>query len=73
MTSCTTNAHAASDSHTAGASVLRRILLSLEAMRQRRKLSELDADRLSDMGLSPADVAREVSRKPWDVPQHWLR
>ena len=46
-----------------------RTYLALE--RQRRALGRLDAHLRNDLGLTEADVAREVSRAPWDVPSHW--
>lgn len=39
--------------------------------RQRRALARLDAHLRNDLGLTEADVEREVSRAPWDVPSHW--
>lgn len=36
-----------------------------ERSRQRRMLSMLDADQLDDIGLSPEDVQREVSKPFW--------
>ncbi len=48
-------------------------LLRLSALhRQRRQLARLDAAALHDLGLSPGDVARELSRSPWDAPSHWV-
>lgn len=41
------------------------------AHRTRRQLRELDDHLLRDLGLSRADVAREMSRAPWDLdPVH---
>lgn len=56
-----------------GVSLLRRLDLALAAHAQRRALASLDAQRLNDLGLTPADVARECARPVWDVPAHWLR
>ncbi|MBU2962816.1 DUF1127 domain-containing protein [Citreicella sp. C3M06] len=41
--------------------------------RQRRQLARLDDAALRDIGLSRADVANELRRKPWDAPTHWKR
>ena len=38
-----------------------------ETARQRRALELLDEDRLRDIGLTRADVAREAGRNPWDL------
>lgn len=53
--------------------VLVRLRLGLEVWRQRRALASLPPDRLDDIGLTEDQVRREVERRPWDVPQHWLR
>lgn len=39
--------------------------------RQRRELAQLDEHALEDIGLTRADVAREIERPVWDVPCHW--
>ena len=39
--------------------------------RQRRALAKLDAHLRDDLGLTEADIVREASRAPWDVPSHW--
>lgn len=39
--------------------------------RQRRALGRLDSDRLADIGVSPAEAARESRRPIWDGPDHW--
>jgi uncharacterized protein YjiS (DUF1127 family) len=39
--------------------------------RQRRALERLDPHLRNDLGLTEADIEREVSRAPWDVPSHW--
>ncbi len=49
------------------------IALALSTSRTRRALKALDADRLSDIGLSREDADREATRPVWDVPAHWLR
>lgn len=43
------------------------------AWRTRKHLSELDAHALKDLGLSEADVARELNRPIWQAPHHWIR
>lgn len=37
------------------------------AMTTRRELAALDERMLHDLGLSKADVSREVGRAPWDI------
>jgi uncharacterized protein YjiS (DUF1127 family) len=37
------------------------------AVTTRNQLAELDDRMLHDLGLSRADVVREVSRAPWDT------
>lgn len=37
------------------------------AVTTRRELAELDERMLRDLGLSKADVSREVARAPWDT------
>ncbi len=44
---------------------LKTLKLWRERSRQRRMLSRLDADQLDDIGLSPEDVQREVSKPFW--------
>ncbi|HID67559.1 MAG TPA: DUF1127 domain-containing protein, partial [Roseibacterium sp.] len=41
--------------------------------RQRQQLSRLPAHRRDDIGVSTADVTREIQRPIWDVPQTWRR
>ena len=41
--------------------------------RSRRRLAELDAHQLQDIGLSARDAAEEAGRPFWDVPAHWLK
>jgi uncharacterized protein YjiS (DUF1127 family) len=43
----------------------------LLVFRQRRKLAQLDARALADIGLNQTDVAQELKRPLWDVPAHW--
>ncbi len=44
-----------------------------ELARQRRALAEMDAHRLSDIGLSAEEARREAARPFWDAPEHWRR
>jgi uncharacterized protein YjiS (DUF1127 family) len=44
--------------------VMRRMWVAITT---RRELAHLDERMLRDLGLSKADVAREVSRAPWDT------
>ena len=46
--------------------IIRWIGESLEVSKSRRRLAELGADALADLGLTEADVAAEVSRPFWD-------
>ena len=43
------------------------------AWRERKHLSELDAAARHDIGLSEADIVRELSRPMWNAPHHWMR
>ena len=38
-----------------------------ETAHQRQALERLDDDRLRDIGLTRADVEREIGRRPWDL------
>ncbi|MGR3289839.1 MAG: DUF1127 domain-containing protein [Paracoccaceae bacterium] len=40
---------------------------------QRQRLKNLDNAALQDIGLTRLQVAREISRPIWDVPQYWRR
>ena len=44
----------------------------LALWRQRRRLAELDARMLSDIGVTPAEAEREARRPVWYAPHHWL-
>lgn len=57
----------------AGESLLKRIVLGLGAMRQRRRLASLDDAMLRDIGLTREAARAEAERPIWDVPQSWLR
>lgn len=50
------------------------ILISFQnaraVMRQRRRLAQLDAFQLKDIGISRADALAESSRGFWDIPQN---
>ena len=37
--------------------------------RERRQLARLDEQRLRDLGIDPAEAAREASRPFWDLPK----
>lgn len=39
-----------------------------DVRRQRRALADLDDRQLRDIGLTPYDVAKEISRSVFDVP-----
>lgn len=39
-----------------------------QVARERRALRRLDGHALKDLGLSRADVEREATRAPWDLP-----
>lgn len=41
--------------------------------RQRRALAALDADALSDIGVTRRAAQKEAARPIWDVPSHWSR
>lgn len=41
--------------------------------RSRRQLAALSEQRLADLGLTPAEAAREAQRPFWDAPRAWLR
>lgn len=45
-----------------------RLRLAAQVRRERRALSQADARMLADIGLSRADVWREVNRSFWDLP-----
>lgn len=52
-------------------SLLALLRLMLILRRQRHDLANLPDDRLTDLGLTRADVAAERARPLWDVPQNW--
>lgn len=45
----------------------------VELRRQRKVLGKLSDRELRDIGLTPYDVERELSRSFFDVPSHWPR
>ena len=58
----------------AGISLLGFVTLAKTALalhRQRVALSKLGADALLDLGLTPAEAAKEATRNAWDVPGNW--
>ena len=40
---------------------------------ERRALHAMEAHRLSDLGISQGEAAREADRPAWDAPERWLR
>ncbi len=49
-------------------------LLGLDhTRRQRNQLRSLDAHMREDIGVTDADVERELARSLWDAPQHWRK
>lgn len=47
---------------------LSRLRTALRVAAERRALAALDPAALADMGISPAEAAREVRRSFWDLP-----
>jgi uncharacterized protein YjiS (DUF1127 family) len=43
------------------------------AYRQRRHLSEMDRAQREDLGLTRAEITKELARPVWNAPQHWVR
>lgn len=56
-----------------GAGPLERLGVMLAVWRQRRILSDLPRERLTDLGISAAEAETEAARPLWDVPDHWLQ
>jgi uncharacterized protein YjiS (DUF1127 family) len=52
-------------------SMVSRFTKSRALARQRRALARLDDARLADLGLTRADVAKEIAQPVWDVPHNW--
>ncbi|MCA0905375.1 DUF1127 domain-containing protein [Ruegeria marisrubri] len=46
---------------------------AFELSRQRRKLAQLDAAVLDDIGVTPEEASAEAKRFFWDAPQFWKR
>ena len=53
--------------------ILATLLGALALRRSRRRLADLDAHILRDIGLTPVEASREARRPLWDAPDHWLR
>ena len=49
-------------------SIVARLWLVLSVWQERRALARLDERALKDLGLSRADVYREATRLPFDLP-----
>ena len=54
-------------------SLIALVLNALAVQRQRRKLFDLSAAQLKDIGRSRAEADLEARRRIWDAPVHWLR
>lgn len=54
-------------------SLLERLRRGLAARRSRRRLEELDAYLLRDIGLTESEARHEAERPFWDAPGHWRR
>ena len=52
-------------------SALDMVTKALSIWRERQHLQELDAHRLSDLGLTRTDVEIETNRPVWDAPNRW--
>ncbi|NOC43968.1 MULTISPECIES: DUF1127 domain-containing protein [unclassified Ruegeria] len=46
---------------------------AFELSRQRRKLAQLDAAVLDDIGVTREEASAEAKRFFWDAPQFWKR
>lgn len=53
-------------------SIFARLAFWRDLRRQRLALSRLDDRQLQDIGLTRADVVRELARPMWDAPPHWF-
>lgn len=56
-----------------GFRLLRRLLTLMALGRSRRRLGQLDAHLLRDIGLTPEEARREAETSVWHAPDHWLR
>lgn len=54
-------------------SLVAAVLSLLQVWHERRKLAQLDHHALNDLGLTEADVARELRKSIWDAPTTWTR
>ena len=66
-----------SSSHMVGGlrplSLLSWLRVALVTRRERRRLVQLDAAALDDIGVSRAEAEAEAARPLWDVPATWRR
>lgn len=53
--------------------VLHRLVSLMGLRASRRRLGELDARMLRDIGLTPEEAAAESERPFWDAPPGWRR
>ena len=74
MTGFAPSVRASANAPIASSALRRRVACALawfaacrETARQRHALERLDDDRLRDIGLTRAEVEREVGRRPWDL------
>lgn len=44
------------------------VLSWLRVARERRRLARLDREQLRDIGITPEEARREISRHFWDIP-----
>ena len=51
----------------------KRIMTVLSVRRSRQDLAHLGDEQLRDIGLTREDVADEIARPIWDVPNNWRR
>ena len=58
---------------TARLGVLNRLLDMQSIRNERRALAEMDAARLSDIGVTPSAARAEMRRPAWDAPERWTR
>ena len=58
---------------TARLGVLNRLLEMQSVRNERRALAEMDASRLSDIGVTPSAARAEARRPAWDAPARWTR
>jgi uncharacterized protein YjiS (DUF1127 family) len=58
---------------TARLGVLDRLLTLYSIHNERRALAQMDASRLSDIGVSRSAARAESRRAAWDAPERWTR